>query len=157
MRLPLQHLHISVDSILCGLQADYARFCVGKKEQFVLKAIKVFLADDSEAVRQQLNRALSLIEGYTLVGTSGGNGKATEMIRELKPDVVVLDISMPHREGIRVLREIREEVPLAQIIIFTADPSVVLQEVCLEAGADYYLDKTQIQDLIDIMSIQSAN
>jgi two-component system response regulator (stage 0 sporulation protein A) len=122
-----------------------------------LKAIKVFLADDSEAVRQQLNRALSLIDGCTLVGTSDGNSKATEMIRDLKPDVVVLDISMPHREGIRVLREIREEVPLAQIIIFTADPSVVLQEVCLEAGADFYLDKTQIQDLIDIMSMQLAD
>jgi two-component system response regulator (stage 0 sporulation protein A) len=122
-----------------------------------LKAIKVFLADDSEAVRQQLNRALSLIDGCTLVGNSDGNSKATEMIRELKPDVVVLDISMPHREGIRVLREIREELPQAQIIIFTADPSVVLQEVCLEAGADFYLDKTQIQDLIDIVSMQLAD
>ena len=122
-----------------------------------MKALKVFLADDSEAVRQQVERALSLIDGCSLVGTADGNSQATEFIRELQPDVVVLDISMPHREGIRVLREIRKEVPLAQIIIFTADPSVVLQEVCLEAGADYYLDKTQIQDLIDIMSMQSAN
>ena len=50
--------------------------------------------------------------------------------------------------------EIRKEVPVAQIIIFTADPSVVLQEVCLEAGADFYLHKTQIQDLLDILSVQ---
>jgi DNA-binding NarL/FixJ family response regulator len=119
-----------------------------------LKELKVFLADDSEPIRQQLERALSLIDGCKLVGTASGGNDAIELIRSLQPDVVVLDISMSHREGIRVLREIRKEVPVAQIIIFTADPSVVLQEVCLEAGADFYLHKTQIQDLIDILSVQ---
>ena len=116
-----------------------------------MKELKVFLADDSEPIRQQLERALSLIDGCKLVGTASGGNDAIELIRSLQPDVVVLDISMSHREGIRVLREIRKEVLVAQIIIFTADPSVVLQEVCLEAGANFYLDKTQIQDLFDIL------
>ena len=96
------------------------------KGSTVLKELQVFVADDSEPIRQQLERALSLIDGCKLVGTASGGDEATERIRALQPDVVILDISMSHREGIRVLREIRKEVPLAEIIIFTADPSVVL-------------------------------
>jgi CheY-like chemotaxis protein len=87
-----------------------------------------------------------------LVGSADGNLQAVELISSLQPDVVILDISVPHREGIRVLREIRKAVPLAELIIYTADPSIVLQEVCLEAGANFYLDKTQIQDLMGILS-----
>jgi len=121
-----------------------------------LKELKVFVADDSDAVRQQLQRALSLIDGCNLVGIAACNSEARESIRSLQPDVVILDISVPHREGINVLRDVRKEVPRAEIIIFTADPSVVLQKVCLEAGADFYLHKTQIQDLIDICSTQLA-
>ena len=121
-----------------------------------MKELRVFIADDSPAIKQQLQRALSEVAGFKLVGVAGGNSEATQLIQAVNPDVIILDISMPHREGINVLREIRKEVPLAQIIIFTADPSVILQEVCLEAGADFYLHKTQIQDLLDICSAQSA-
>ena len=121
-----------------------------------MKELRVFIADDSPAIKQQLQRVLSVIAGFKLVGVAGGNSEATQLVQAVKPDVIILDISMPHREGINVLREIRKEVPLAQIIVFTADPSVILQEVCLEAGADFYLHKTQIQDLLDICSAQSA-
>ena len=116
-----------------------------------MKELRVFIADDSEPIRQQLERALSLVDGCKLVGTASAGSDATALIRSLQPDVVVLDTSTSHREGLRVLREIRKEVPAAQIIIYTADPSVVLHEVCLEAGADYFLHKTQIQDLMDIL------
>jgi len=122
----------------------------------VLNELKVFVADDSDADIQQLQRALSSIAGCKLVGTAAGQNEAIDLIRSLQPDVIILDISMPHREGINVLRETRNAMPQSTIIIFTADPSVVLQEVCLDAGADHYLDKTQIQELIDICSTQSA-
>jgi len=122
------------------------------QEVSVFRALNVFIADDSEIIQQQLQSAISLIDGCKLVGTAGGNSNAIGPIRTLQPDFVIFDISMPHREGIRVLREIRQAVPLAQIAIFTGDPSVVLQEVCLEAGANFYLDKSQIHDLIDIVS-----
>ena len=121
-----------------------------------MKELRVFIADDSPAIKQQLQRALSVIAGLKLVGVAEGNCETTQLIQAVKPDVIILDIAMPHREGINVLREIHKEVPLAQIIVFTADPSVILQEVCLDAGADFYLHKTQIQELIDICSAQST-
>jgi len=121
-----------------------------------LKEVRVFIADDSKTIKQQLKKALSGLAGFRLVGVAGGNSEATELIQAVKPDVIILDIAMPHREGVNVLREIRKEVPLAQIVIFTADPSVILKEVCLEAGADFYLHKTQIQELMELCAVQSA-
>ncbi len=115
-----------------------------------LKELKIFIADDSALVREQLRRAFAQVDGCVLIGMAADGSEAVNMLRRLKPDVVVLDISMPHRNGIQVLREIRSEDPSTVIIMFTADPSVVLKEVCLEAGANFYLDKLQIQELIDI-------
>jgi CheY-like chemotaxis protein len=153
----LQKNHPSRDRQGTLVGAHYARFWFCSKEVEALKELRVFIADDSEAIKQQLRRALSIIAGFKLVGVAGGNSEAAELIRAVKPDVVILDIPMPHKEGINVLREIRKEVHPAQIIIFTAEPSVVLQEVCLEAGADFFLRKSQTQELIDICSEQLAH
>src|SRR5262245_36579245 len=76
--------------------------------------------------------------------------EAVQVIHELHPHVVVLDITMPHRNGIEVLREIRKEDSDMVIIMFTADPSVVLEEICLKEGANYYLGKSEIVDLVAI-------
>jgi two-component system, OmpR family, response regulator AdeR len=125
------------------------------KEVVRLKELKILVADDSEAVREQLQRAFSLVDGLTLIAAASAN-EAPTLIQAHKPEVVVLDIAMPHRDGIQVLKEIRKENRTTQIIMFTADPSVVLKEACLEAGADFYLHKTQLQELIDICSDRLA-
>jgi DNA-binding response OmpR family regulator len=102
----------------------------------LLKELKILVADDSEAVREQLQRAFSLVDGLNLIAATSANGAPT-LVKDRKPDVVVLDIAMPHRDGIQVLKEIRQVDSTTQIIMFTADPSVVLKEACLEAGADF--------------------
>ncbi len=123
---------------------------VEKGDRGNLKELKIVIADDSVVVREQLRRAFAQVEGCVLIGIAADGSEAINMVRALKPDVVVLDISMPHRNGIQALREIRKEDPSTVIIMYTADPSVVLKESCLEAGANFYLDKLQIQELIDI-------
>ncbi len=115
-----------------------------------LKELKILVADDSILIRELLERALARLEGCSLVGMAADGLEAINMIRALKPNVVVLDITMPHRSGIQVLKEIRKEDPDTAIIMFTADPSTVLREVCLEAGADYYLGKSELTELIEI-------
>ncbi len=97
-----------------------------------------------------LQHELAKIDGCVLVGTAADGREAIDMVGTLQPDLVVLDISMPHRNGIQVLREIREADPERVIIMFTGDPSAVLKEVCLEMGANFYLDKSQLEDLMDI-------
>ena len=110
------------------------------------------MADDSEVGREQVLRALTKALGDLVVVKTCATRTTVEEIKLHEPNVVVLDMPTPHRDGIRVLNEIRRKSWSTVIIIFTADPSVVLQEVCLEAGANYYLHKTQLRELIDICS-----
>lgn len=115
-----------------------------------LKELRIVIADDSILIRELLQRAFTRLEGCSLVGMAADGLEAINMIRALKPNVVVLDITMPHRSGIQVLKEIRKEDPATSIIMFTADPSTVLREVCLKAGADHYLGKAELTELIEI-------
>lgn len=88
-----------------------------------MKEVKIVIADDSAAIRHQLQRALSRIEGLKLIGLAENGVEAVRMVRTLDPNLLVLDISMPHKNGLEVLREIRRDHPLLKIVIFTADPS----------------------------------
>jgi CheY-like chemotaxis protein len=114
-----------------------------------LKEIRILIADDVESDREQLRRTFSQVHQFSTAAVQCTSG-AAEQVKLLRPDVVVLDIQTPHRDGIQVLREIRRVGPNAVIVMFTADPSVVLKQVCLEAGANFYLHKTQLRELIDI-------
>lgn len=112
--------------------------------------LTIVLVDDSPVIRDYLNTTLTRIQGCAVVGMAGDGIEAVKVIREWRPHVVVLDITMPHRNGIDVLREIRKEDPNMVIIMFTADPSVILEEICLKEGANYYLNKSEVLELVGI-------
>jgi DNA-binding NarL/FixJ family response regulator len=116
----------------------------------VLKELRIVLVDDSPIIRDYLDTTFTRVNGCTVVGTAADGIEAVKVIRELRPHVVVLDITMPHRSGIDVLREIRQEDSSMVIIMFTADPSVVLEDICLKEGANYYLNKSEVLDLVAI-------
>ena len=115
-----------------------------------MKNLRIVVVDDSPIIRDYLRTTFNRTEGCTVVGTAGDGIEAVKIIRELRPHVVVLDITMPHRNGIEVLRDIRKEESNMVIIMFTADPSVVLEEICLKEGADHYLSKSEVLELVDI-------
>jgi two-component system, CitB family, response regulator DctR len=127
------------------------------KEQKVLKELRIVLVDDSPIIRDYLETTFTRTEGCTVVGTAADGLEAVTIIRELRPHVVVLDITMPHRNGIDVLREIRREDLSMVIIMFTADPSVVLEEICLKEGANYYLNKSEVLELVAICKEMVGN
>lgn len=115
-----------------------------------MKDLKIVLVDDSPVIRDYLDTTLARVNGCTVVGMAADGIEAMHVIRELRPNVVVLDITMPHRNGIEVLREIRKQDSDMVIIMFTADPSIVLEDICLKEGANHYLDKSEVLDLITI-------
>ena len=119
-----------------------------------LKEVRIVVADDSAGIREQLRRAFAMVEGCVLVGVASNGMEAVDLVRHHRPDIVVLDIAMPHRSGVQVLREIRKEDTSTVIIMFTADPSVLVKEICLEAGANFYLDKVHVQALLEICQDQ---
>lgn len=103
--------------------------------------IRIVVADDQRLFRESIVGMLNG-EPYIEVVGSGGNGlEAVELVRQLRPDIVLMDIKMPHLSGIEALRQIKAELPQTRVILlttFTAD-GYVLEG--LAAGANGYVLK----------------
>jgi DNA-binding NarL/FixJ family response regulator len=115
-----------------------------------VKKLRIVIAEDSAVFRELIHRTLRVIVGFEIVGTAADGVEALRLVRELKPHVLILDISMPLLSGIEVLKEIRPDDSSTVIIMFTADPSPDISKFCLAAGANYFLDKSHTIELIEI-------
>jgi DNA-binding NarL/FixJ family response regulator len=104
--------------------------------------LTVFLADDSVLIRERLQSLLTEITGVAVIGQTEDGLVAVNSVRELKPDVVILDISMPGKNGLDVLRELKKFEPAPCIIVLTGHPNPQYREKCLGRGADHFLDKS---------------
>ncbi len=114
--------------------------------------MKVFIADDSQVIRERLSALLSDIEGIEVIGEAQDGFEARDGILTLKPDVVILDIRMPGRNGIDVLRDIKESNPDIMVIILTNYPYPQYRRRCMEKGADYFFDKSnEFEKVIEII------
>jgi two-component system response regulator NreC len=103
--------------------------------------IRVLVADDHTIVRQGLVGILKASDEVEVVGEAADGAEAVEKAAKLKPDVVVLDVSMPHLSGLEAARRIRETLPGTRILVLTMhdDEEYVLKMV--RAGASGYLLK----------------
>jgi len=103
--------------------------------------IRVLLADDHAIVRDGLRALLQTSGDIEVVGLAADGLETVRLVGELKPDVVVLDIAMPHLNGVEATRRIQKAVPEARILILSqhGDGSHVLE--ALWAGASGYLLK----------------
>lgn len=110
--------------------------------------ITVFIADDSLIVRERLVAILDELAGIEIAGQAGHVAEAISAIRKLKPDVVILDIRMPSGSGIEVLQNIKQDEPAPVVIILTNYPYPAYRKKCLQAGADFFLDKSTEFDQI---------
>jgi DNA-binding NarL/FixJ family response regulator len=103
--------------------------------------IRVLIADDQRVVREGLATVVGLIDGVEVVGTAEDGVEAVERARSSAPDVVLMDLRMPRMEGAEATRQIRADVPDAQVLVLTtyADDASVFP--ALRAGARGYLTK----------------
>lgn len=113
--------------------------------------VTVFIADDSLVVRERLVTMLNELAGTEVVGQAGNVATAISAIRKLKPDVVILDLLMPGGSGIDVLQNIKRASAAPVVIILTNYPFPGYRQKCLQAGADFFLDKTTEFDQIPIL------
>ena len=115
------------------------------------KRLRIVIAEDSDIIRRLLTALLSKIEKVEIIGVAPDGEMALQLIRGLKPDVVILDIEMPNRSGLEVLKEVRkDEDDSTVVIIFTSEEAY--RDECLVNGANYFLDKvTEFKLLVDIL------
>ena len=104
----------------------------------------IVLADDHFIVRIGLKTLLSAEPGCTVVGEAIDGLAAVELVRELRPDVLILDLMMPGMNGIQVIGEIKRTAPKTRIIVLSmhADHSYVSE--ALQKGADGYVVKDSL-------------
>jgi DNA-binding NarL/FixJ family response regulator len=107
-----------------------------------LMALRLMLADDNGPVRRSLKNLLER-EGFKVVVEASDGEQAVSLAHKHRPDVVLLDLSMPHMNGIEAARRIQKSVPGARTIILTVhrDYHYVLQ--ALEAGVRGYILKAR--------------
>jgi DNA-binding NarL/FixJ family response regulator len=102
---------------------------------------RLLIADDHEVVRSGLRLILEAQEGWDVVAEASDGMEAVAMAVETKPDVAIIDYSLPRLNGLEATRQIRARVPTAEVLIFTMHDSDILRSEALEAGARAYLLK----------------
>ena len=100
---------------------------------------RVLIADDDPLMRMDLAEMLTE-EGFEVVGQVGDGERAVELARTLRPDLVILDVKMPGKDGIQAAAEIADE-QIAPVIILTAYSDRDLVQRAIDAGAMTYLAK----------------
>ena len=104
-----------------------------------MERIRVIVADDESVIRTDLREMLTTL-GYLVIGEAGDGQSAVNLARELKPDIVIMDIKMPSMDGIEAAKILTQE-KIAPVLLLTAYSQRELFERAKEAGVVGYLVK----------------
>ena len=104
--------------------------------------IRILLADDHDVVRRGLRELLEAQPGWQVVGEARTGREAVALAERLRPDVAVLDLSMPDLNGLEATRRIRKDRPETEVLVFTMHQTEQLMREALLAGARGYLLKS---------------
>ena len=110
--------------------------------------LTVYIVDDSDVMRERLAELISDIVGIKLAGQSGNPFDALQTIKAQHPDIVILDIRLPGKSGIDVLKDIKKESPPPIVIMITNYPYRQYRQGCMAAGADYFFSKLDEFEMI---------
>lgn len=103
--------------------------------------IRIVIADDHSIVREGLKRIVSSIEGMEVTGEAGNGTEVMQRVRELAFDVLLLDLSMPGRSGMELIKLIRAEKPQLRILVLSMHQELQYAVRAIKSGASGYLTK----------------
>ena len=114
------------------------------------KPIRVLIADDHPVVRRGLRTLFSSEPGIEPVGEAVDGAEAVVMARSLQPDVILLDMVMPHKNGLEAINEIKQDNPEARILVLTSFAEDEKVFPAIKAGAlGYLLKDSSPEELLD--------
>lgn len=123
-----------------------------------MEALRVLVADDHEIVRRGLCSLIKEHPGWEVAAEAADGREAVEKTRELKPDVTVMDISMPAMNGLEATRQIVKDHPGTKVLVLTMHESDPLIRDVLDAGARGFLLKTDAgRDLMSALEALRRN
>lgn len=111
--------------------------------------MRVFVVEESAVIRERLRNMLESIPGVELAGEVDNEAEAVRSICTLLPDVVILDFMLASGNGLGVLRRISMQPLTIRVIVLTNDVYPQYRKKCMEAGADYFLDKSRDIDVLE--------
>ena len=107
-----------------------------------MKTLRILVADDHEVVRQGLRALLEACPEWEVCAEAANGREAIELARQTKPEVVVMDISMPELNGLEATRQILKALPRTEVLILTLHESEYLIRRVVESGARAYVLKS---------------
>ena len=120
------------------------------------EAVKVLLVDDHDLLRRGIKTMLET-EGVDVVGEASDGTKVLEMVEELLPDVVLIDVIMPNKDGIEATREIKDSFPNVGVVVLSGHDDQQFVFDALKAGASGYLLKTaELDEVVNTVRAVAA-
>src|SRR6202790_5652860 len=120
--------------------------------------LRILLADDHEIIRRGLCSLLQKHEGWEVCGEASDGREAVEMAKKLKPDVVIVDIGMPHLNGLDTIRQLLQHDPAFKVIVLTITDSDQVIREALNAGAlGFVLKSDAARDLVSAVEALQSN
>ncbi|HEV3219638.1 MAG TPA: response regulator transcription factor [Candidatus Acidoferrales bacterium] len=109
-----------------------------------MKKVRILIADDHELVRRGIRGLLHARPGWKVVGEAANGREAVEKATRLKPDVVIIDVTMPDLDGLQATRMIRDANPDMRVVVLTMHESDQMVRRVLDAGARGYVLKSDL-------------
>lgn len=111
--------------------------------------MKVLVVDDSRIVRNSIASLLWTIPAVTGVIQAADACEAERLLETEKPDVITLDLCLPGKSGLKVLREVRKQSPRIAVVVLTNRSDPEHRHTCMGLGADSFLDKSRDLDKLE--------
>jgi DNA-binding NarL/FixJ family response regulator len=118
--------------------------------------VRILIADDHDVMCQGTRAVIERQSGWEVCGVAATGREAVEQAFALKPDIVVMDMSMPDLNGLDAARQIKRRLPQTEILIFTAHQTDELIREVFEAGVKSFIFKSQAHHFL-VQAIQSLS
>ncbi len=116
------------------------------------RRVRILVVDDYSAVRQGIVSLVSRQPGYVVCGEAADGMQAVAMAKELRPELVLMDITMPRMNGLEATKAIRDALPGTKVIIVSQNDPMVVREQAAQSGADGWVGKAEVaQDLLNVI------